>query len=357
MPISFSTSATLCSSTSSSSIPYVTRNVTPVTHFRYVHEIKYCCRPHCFVLFLIFGAVTPSTAFIMLLTGKEAGIFILAVTIRTITAGLTITLVSRQFTSVPQDIDVNLTRLNLNSNNISRLTKLSLRNFIFLQDLYMVANDLRVIEDGAFDNNPRLKLLYLDQNKLEKIPISFGSAESSLEKIHLQDALQEEVYVNFNLTGLRNLNYLNIQKNANLPNHVFTTLPGNIEFLYMAECNLKYIPPGNLENLKNLAFMYIEQNQLQTVPDLYDLPLTFIYLGGNPLECNKSLCWIRMWDLTKPRPLLHLGVCATPGHLAGRQLQAVDPAVLRCFEGKCCISSGECKYVWKLTAPHITMRV
>ena len=264
----------------------------------------------------------------------EAAMLLFLVTIRTITAGLTIILVSRQFTSVPQDIDVNLTRLNLNSNNISRLTKLSLRNFIFLQELFIMANDMRIIEDGTFDNNLRLKALRLDQNKLEKIPISFGSAESSLAKLHLEHALQEEAYMNFNLTVLRNLNYLDMKKNTNSPSHIFSTLPWDIKILYMSECNLDYIPPGNLENFKHLALVYLENNHLQTVPDLYDLPLTSINLGGNPLQCNKSLCWLRMWDLTKPRPLPHLGMCATPGHLAGRQLQAVDPAVLRCFEGK-----------------------
>ena len=292
---------------------------------RRVNKVTNSCRRCYFLCFL----VSNNKSFAMLIAGKKVLIFIF-MTIPTVDAGVTVDRKGRGLTSVPEDLDVRVTALDLSHNSIARLAKLSLRNLTFLQKLYLISNNMTAIEDRTFDNIVNLKILDLKLNKLAKIPISFGPAEFSLKKIYLDNALQVDAFINLTFTGFINLIHLTMKKNADLPNHVITTLPPSLQVMDMSECNLEYIPPGNMTNLKKLV---LKDNHLQTVPDLYDLPLTSISLTGNPLECNKSLCWLRMWDLTKPRPLTLLGTCETPEELDGVQLQYVDPVALHCFEG------------------------
>ena len=84
----------------------------------------------------------------------------------------------------------------------------------------------------------------------------------------------------------------------------------------------------------NWETLHLDRNQSTSVPDLYDHPLTALKLADNPLVCEKSLCWIRMWPRFKILILADNPTCASPSHFAGLSLMGISPVDLRCYMGK-----------------------
>ena len=216
---------------------------------------------------------------------------------------------------------------------------------------------LKVIEDGAFDHNNKLKTLDFmhNVNALEYLPISFG--HPNLADISFWGALNKDIR-NFdlrNLTALRRLN-IGLCKMGSLdpsklpqdldwlvlkfnPLHDLPDLAPhtpNLTRLIASETQLSYIPDYILSGLMKLEELHLNKNHLRTIPDLYHLPLAVLYLWGNPLECNQSLCWVRMWNYRKPVALSMPGgaVCTYPAAMGGTRLAQVNPVDMGCFEGK-----------------------
>ena len=104
--------------------------------------------------------------------------------------------------------------------------------------------------------------------------------------------------------------------------------------LIFPECRVMYLP--DLSHLVSLEIIHAHNNGLRTIPDIYDLMLMEMNLAGNPLVCDKALCWIRMWDYIKfPMDVesSHRGFCAEPTGLWGL-LMDVHPLDMKCYEGK-----------------------
>ena len=70
----------------------------------------------------------------------------------------------------------------------------------------------------------------------------------------------------------------------------------------------------------NFAFkqQYLANKRLLTMPDMYRLPLTKLQMSRNPLVCDQSLCWIRMWPWMKTPSYITDDIrCETPDFLHG----------------------------------------
>ena len=78
----------------------------------------------------------------------------------------------------------------------------------------------------------------------------------------------------------------------------------------------------------------IDNNNLDSLPDLYHLPLKILLLTGNPWACDMTLSWVRMWPWAKLLPVLGNPVCAKPAELYGMQLMSVKPTQMHCYNGK-----------------------
>ena len=268
-----------------------------------------------------------------------------------------IDLSDQDLSHIPPDIDIAVSSLNLDSNRISILTKWSLYNFTDLRFLYLQFNAMSVIEDGAFDTNSKLEVLKLSNNVLTKLPSSFGAATYSLQIFKATLAIKPEAFKYLNFTNFNNILWISLGNNKGLPGNVITKYSKSIEVLGLFKCNIETIPDlsiyvphvrtlglqqnalanihgkgiGKLMELMNLR---LDSNQLQSVPDLFHLPLRSLKLTDNPLECNQSLCWLRMWVWFKPGPKdTDATVCAAPDTLRGRKLCDVDPVILRCYQG------------------------
>ena len=83
-----------------------------------------------------------------------------------------------------------------------------------------------------------------------------------------------------------------------------------------------------------LKLLYLKNNRLSSIPDLYHLPLRRLSVTENPMVCNQSLCWIRMWPWVKTSYMNADDMkCETPPVLQGVLLSDINPVTLGCHNG------------------------
>ena len=178
-----------------------------------------------------------------------------------------------------------------------------------------------------FSHMPLMRELYLNDNRLQDIHRSHISGLVSLEKLTL------------------NRNYLHA-----MPNVSFLS---KLTELILSENDIKEVPASTLYGIPNLltlkltknkisvigdisalwAHVYLENNNMTTLPDLYDMRLETLMMEGNPLSCNQSLCWLRMWPWNKTLPTLDDAYCTTPSDMSELKAVRVHPTQLQCFNG------------------------
>ena len=261
-------------------------------------------------------------------------------------------------TVVPENLNTNVEELILFNNKIENITRSSLANYRNLIKLDLRYNSLRYIYDSSFDHNPKLRILELNVNFLRYIPAYLGPAQTSMVDIDFWRAMEIEL-VNLNFSKLSSLKKLNLGANrikiydgSNLPRNLeifflrlgelevmpnFALYAPNITLIKIALNNLSHIPDKFMSGLKHLHSFNVDDNKLETIPDLYDYPLINLRLSNNPLSCNQSLCWVRLWARKKPAPLAGLeeAVCSSTSYFGGQNLMHVDPVQMECYKGGC----------------------
>ena len=99
------------------------------------------------------------------------------------------------------------------------------------------------------------------------------------------------------------------------------------------KCNIRYI--ADMPHLASLKSLIIPNNALVAIPDLFHVPLSRITWVGNPIECNMSLCWVRMWGHVKPSTLtLDSMTCESPSEVAGLKVTDIHPVAMKCYAGR-----------------------
>ena len=112
--------------------------------------------------------------------------------------------------SVPQDISIHVTSLNLDHNRIIRITNMS---FVLVKELHtlkLFQNGLTYIENGSFDHNAKLEKKSAAHNTIMQLPHSFGATATSLRDLYLWCSLRDPAVHTMNFTEMINLNWLNI---------------------------------------------------------------------------------------------------------------------------------------------------
>ena len=283
-------------------------------------------------------------------------------------------------TAIPPCPDQFCVEMQFTHTSLSILPNDTFLTYPKLVKLYLNDNKIHHIDEGAFNGLLALQILDLKNNELFKLPVSMGTIVQSLQSFDMR-------YVNSKgirpplmfpyFSDFRNLRYLTL---SNMRHNIFNVslLPlglaiinlantSLIEFpnfasrlsllkgIRLAQNNMTSIPydfikslnrmqtisvyENNLQHIPDISFMtslyqlYVHGNQLQTVPDLYDLPLTKLKIGNNPLACNQSLCWIRMWPWFKTPALSDKPRCGTPDFLQGIRLMDIPPETLQCYKG------------------------
>ena len=209
----------------------------------------------------------------------------------------------------------------LDYNQIIRIRVGDLAPFTQLEDFLIFQSFLE------YDSNNDLRELELGDDYIHHLPLSFGPPKLHLWSVKLWNAFDKNV-VNLDFSGVNQFPALTKINIGNVPLDIwdlskmpprvtyinlnllplgyftnFTPYTPNITILYMSGTGLSNIPTYRIQALKQLEKMNIRSNDLQSLPGLFDLPLTEIEIGNNPLECNYSLWWVRLWNEKKSTPL------------------------------------------------------
>ena len=225
-----------------------------------------------------------------------------------------------------------------------------------------------------FRNHTKLIILGIECNELSAIPQARINTLSALTQFK---AHKNKIQWFPNLSHMKHLQLLNMSYNCipTLPREHFSRLESlqyfaasnnlvenmpNISYLPMLELAdfsnnfIRYVPAtclcglprirslhlnGNKiiimdDNSVAISDLYLHDNQLSSLPDLYDMMTGSLKLRGNPLVCDQTLCWLRMWPFNKTLLSLDDIYCANPPSLNGSLVMDIHPTVLGCYKGK-----------------------
>ena len=191
--------------------------------------------------------------------------------------------------------------------------------------LQLIGNKLT--STASFSHMSLLKTILLGENLLEEIPRDHISGLVSLETFELKLNLLVTMP---NVSYLAQLQMLDVSYNDIIvvPQ---STLLGIPKLLTLKLNDNKISVLGDISIL--WAVVRLENNNLTTLPDLYNMRLEELTLKGNPLSCEQSLCWLRMWPWYTTPPILDDALCSTPSDLSEPKMKRIHPTQLQCFDG------------------------
>uniref|UniRef100_A0A3P9ISG1 Fibronectin leucine rich transmembrane protein 1 n=1 Tax=Oryzias latipes TaxID=8090 RepID=A0A3P9ISG1_ORYLA len=221
----------------------------------------------------------------------------------------------------PMQLPPSVRELHLQDNNIRVIPRNALARMPLLEKLHLDDNSISTvsIEDQAFADNPRLRLLFLSRNHLSSIP---SGLPASLEELRLDDnristipthafrgltslrclvldgnLLANQRIADDTFSRLSNLTELSLVRNslqtppANLPTN-------HLQRLSLQDNALTHMPRGSLDSMHKLQRLDLSGNNLTTLPrglfkDLDNLGQLLV--RGNPWHCGCNLRWLFDW--------------------------------------------------------------
>uniref|UniRef100_A0A4W5N1B5 Fibronectin leucine rich transmembrane protein 1 n=1 Tax=Hucho hucho TaxID=62062 RepID=A0A4W5N1B5_9TELE len=221
----------------------------------------------------------------------------------------------------PMHLPPSLRELHLQDNNIRTLPRATLAHMPLLEKLHLDDNSVSTvsIEDHAFIDNPRLRLLFLSRNHLSSIP---SGLPASLEELRLDDNRISTIPTHA-FRGLSSLRRLvldgNLLANQRIADDTFSRLsnltelslvrnslltpPLNLPSTHLQRLSLQdnaliHIPRGSLDGMRRLQRLDLSGNNLTTLPRglFKDLDsLGQLLVRGNPWHCGCNLRWLHDW--------------------------------------------------------------
>lgn len=257
----------------------------------------------------------------------------------------------------PTHLPPSLRELHLQDNNIRTLPRAALARLPLLEKLHMDDNSISTvsIEDKAFTNNPRLRLLFLSRNHLSSIP---SGLPSSLEELRLDDNRISTIPTHAfrGLTSLRRL-FLdgNLLANQRIADDTFSRLSNLTELslvrnslqspplnlpsthllrLYLQDNAMIHMPRGSLDGMHRLQKLDLSGNNLTTIPRglFRDLDsISQLLLRGNPWYCGCNLRWLHDWLHVRGSSVTVRGLtCHGPEKVRGKTLKDLSSLMEQC---------------------------
>ena len=197
--------------------------------------------------------------------------------------------VDRRFerlSSVPTDIDANVTILFLGSNQITEIKQTDFNfKYPFLQEVHFAKNNITNVEDGCY-NGTMINKINFHLNSLDRIPD-------------------------------------------------LCAIGRTVEWISVARNNIKTISPENISCLKALQHLVIYSNPISTLPDLMSLLPSFngldIYSSrpgdssSIPLECDCGVAWLKDFEGTLE---IHPTPCHSPPSLVNTEWSSITKSHL-----------------------------
>ncbi|XP_053908502.1 leucine-rich repeat transmembrane protein FLRT1 [Cuculus canorus] len=246
---------------------------------------------------------------------------------------------------LPAHLPPALRELHLQDNNVRGLYRRALARAPLLERLHLDDNSVSAagIEEDAFADNRRLRLLFLSRNHLSSVPPGLPPA---LEELRLDDnrihtiplrafeglpalrrlvldgnLLANQRMADDTFSRLQNLSELSLGRNAlaappaNLPR-------ARLRRLSLAANAINHVPAGALARMRALERLDLSDNNLTTLPrGLFDDlgSLSHLALRNNPWFCGCNMAWLRDWLRRRaPAGLEVKGLlCQAPARLRG----------------------------------------
>ncbi|XP_048843826.1 slit homolog 1b isoform X2 [Brienomyrus brachyistius] len=229
--------------------------------------------------------------------------------------------------TVPRNIPRNTERLELNGNNLTRITKSDLSGLKYIRVLQLMENRISTIERGAFDDMKELERLRLNRNQLQQFPELLFQKNPALSRLDLsENAIQAIPRKAFR--GATDIKNLQLDKN-----------------------HISCIEDGAFRALRGLEVLTLNNNNISTIPvsSFNHMPkLRTFRLHSNNLRCDCHLSWLSQW--LRQRPTIGLFTqCSTPPALRGLNVAEVQKHEFTCSGQPdsrapqlCSLAAGSC---------------
>ena len=225
-----------------------------------------------------------------------------------------------------------------------------LSNLTHLEYLYLPSNTFVKIPGEYISGLSFLKALYTYSRKLEVIPnLShlknlnkiwfYSNSISTIPRYAIEGLkyLDNFLFQNNQITSMPNMSYLPSLRSVDLSdNRITYILDGTLDGIpKLSKFDLTRNMISHIDNLPVIAVgeLLLGSNHFAILPDLFDLKLRTLHIQDNPLVCNQSLCWLRMWPWNKNLPIVDNPVCTQPQDLLGIGVMRAHPVLLECYNG------------------------
>uniref|UniRef100_A0A0V0J6I3 EGF-like domain-containing protein n=1 Tax=Schistocephalus solidus TaxID=70667 RepID=A0A0V0J6I3_SCHSO len=188
-------------------------------------------------------------------------------------------------TTVPDDLPLNTTNLNLAGNKLKILRPGTFERYSNLRKLNLEGNAIEAIAPGTFKNLSHLSSLYLTSNRIKSITSDTFRELSSLTVLYLQ---RNEI--------------------SCIDPEAFSAIPG-LRILHLSD--------NKIETLDEKVFR--RQRDLQ-----------FLYLIKNPWKCDCHLAWLPAYLKRREAGDNEWAVCRSPAPLEGTFVRNLTVGAMQC---------------------------
>lgn len=197
--------------------------------------------------------------------------------------------------AVPRGIPRNAERLDLDRNNITRITKMDFTGLKNLRVLHLEDNQVSIIERGAFQDLKQLERLRLNKNKLQVLPELLFQSTPKLTRLDLSE-----------------------NQIQGIPRKAFRGVTG-VKNLQLDNNHISCIEDGAFRALRDLEILTLNNNNISRilVTSFNHMPkIRTLRLHSNHLYCDCHLAWLSDW-LRQRRTIGQFTLCMAPVHLRG----------------------------------------
>ncbi|KAM9412861.1 LOW QUALITY PROTEIN: slit homolog 3 protein-like [Salvelinus alpinus] len=212
------------------------------------------------------------------------------------------------FRTVPKGIPRNAERLDLDRNNITRISKVDFSGIKNLRVLHLEDNQITVIERGAFQDLKQLERLRLNRNKLQVLPELLFQSTPKLGRLDLSENQIQAV-----------------------PRKAFRGIT-TVKNLQLDSNHISCIEDGAFRALRDLEILTLNNNNITLIPlsSFNHMPkLRTLRLHSNNLHCDCHLSWLSDW-LRQRRALAPFTQCMAPANMRGLNIPDVQKKDFTC---------------------------
>nr|XP_055061421.1 slit homolog 2 protein isoform X3 [Misgurnus anguillicaudatus] len=210
--------------------------------------------------------------------------------------------------SVPRNIPRNTERLDLNANNLTKITKADFAGLRNLRVLQLMENKITSIERGAFQDLKELERLRLNRNNLQVLPELLFLGTTKLFRLDLSE-----------------------NQIQGIPRKAFRGAT-EIKNLQLDYNQISCIEDGAFRAMRDLEVLTLNNNNISrlSVASFNHMPkLRTFRLHSNNLLCDCHVAWLSDWLRQRPRLGLYTQ-CMAPPPLRGHNIAEVQKKEFIC---------------------------